>query len=74
MKIYIGKCVSGPLHGKDMAHFAKTKVFYRPLYGRMDGPPELTNIGEYRLNDFGQWHWWATPEGKAMDVLFGEVL
>jgi hypothetical protein len=28
-------------------------------------------IGEYKLNDYGQWHWWPTEEYSAANILFG---
>jgi hypothetical protein len=59
---YTGQCVGGPYAGQMMAHWTKTKMFYRPMIAAFsaDAPVEAVSIGEYRLNDFGQWHWWAT--------------
>jgi len=36
-----------------------------------NAPVEAIEIGEYRLNDFGVWHWWATEAGIAFEKLFG---
>lgn len=69
MARFEGKCVGGPLDGKMLVHWSKHKEIFRAL-------PEFVDhikMGEYRINDFGQWHWHATKEGKAADVLFGEV-
>ncbi len=74
MDRFEGQCVGGPYDGMMLAHTSKTKEFYRPMVGFMpmgDPPVIPVPVGEYRLNDFGQWHWWATKEGKAMDALMG---
>lgn len=69
MAQFEGKCVGGPLDGKMLAHWAKSKEYFRGLPVEQD----YIKMGEYRLNDFGQWHWHETKEGKAADVLFGRV-
>lgn len=61
-----GTCVGGPWHGKHFAHTSKTKELFRPI-----GDGYGTVVGEYRLNDYGQWIWWPTKEWEAADVLFG---
>lgn len=75
MSSFEGNCVGGPYDGKQLAHWQKTKKFYRPMIATNmteNAPVEAIEIGEYRLNDFGQWHWWPTESGRAMDTLFGE--
>ncbi len=64
---YFGECVGGPWDTQRLDHTRKVKMLYRYLPGR----DEAVMIGEYRLNDFGQWHWWPTEEDPAMNVLFG---
>ncbi len=75
MERYEGVCTGGPQKGQRMVHWAKTKSFYRPMIGLTlnieNAPVEAVEIGTYHLNDFGQWHWWPTAEGKAFDRLFG---
>lgn len=74
MDILEGVCVGGPLDKQRLAHWQKTKKFYRPMIAMTmneDAPIEAVTIGEYKLNDFGQWHWWATEEGQAYEKLFG---
>ena len=74
MEHYVGKCIGGPIDGQMLDHWSKTKQFLRPMVGfQLTGDPPIiaVTIGEYRLNDFKQWHWWATEEGKAMDKLIG---
>lgn len=68
--IFSGTCVGGPLDGQSLAHWAREKALYRSM---MVSLVRLTavEIGEYRLNDFGQWHWWPTGSGEAMEKLFG---
>ena len=68
MDTFEGKCVGGPWDGKMLAHTSKRKELLRPV---PDAVPVV--IGEYRMNDYGQWHWWGTPEGEALNVLYGEV-
>lgn len=68
---FVGRCVGGPLHGKDVAHWSNIKKMQRPLFDGSDTPRIVT--AEYRLNDFGQWHWWPSKDWKAMDQLFGEL-
>ena len=77
MQSFEGKCVGGPFNGQMLAHWSRTKTFYRPGSVAMtmaidDVTCEAVNIGEYRLNDYGQWHWWPTKEGDAMDTLYGK--
>lgn len=69
MNTYIGRCVGGPLDGQSLAHRAKTKTFYLPGAGDSLDDCAVIDIGEYRLNDYGQWHWWETKEGAALNVL-----
>lgn len=64
---YTGICVSGPWNGQQLAHSTRAKPLLRPIVGQI-----AVVIGEYRLNDFGQWHWWETPEGRACETLFGK--
>lgn len=75
MESFAGECVGGPLDKQMMAHWQRTKKFYRPMVAMTmnteQAPVEAVEIGEYKLNDFGQWHWWATDSGKAFDTLFG---
>lgn len=65
------------MDGKFMAHTSSTKRFFRPrpvsivALNPDDMVAEPIEIGEYRLNGFGHWHWWATEKGRAMDELFG---
>ena len=73
---YEGVCVGGPHDRMRLAHWSKFKKFYRPMMAFMPlnidhAPVEAVEIGEYRLNDFGQWHWWPTENGKAFEKLFG---
>lgn len=73
---FTGQCVGGPLDGQKLAHWAKIKAFYRPIVNALamnidDAPVETISIGEYHLNDYGQWHWWGTDTGRAHDVLYG---
>lgn len=59
MAKFTGKCVGGPTDGMMLDHWSKTKEYFRGL-------PEMSDyikMGEYHLNDFGQWHWHATKEG-----------
>lgn len=74
MEHFEGKCVRGPLDGQMLAHWSKSKKFYRPMIAfsmNIDTAPiEAVEIGEYKLNDFGQWHWWSTESGRAYDKLF----
>lgn len=74
MDRFDGKCVGGPWDGQQLAHYSKSKKFYRPMMPAMtlDDPPIIpVEIGEYKLNDYQQWHWWPTDEGNAMDKLLG---
>jgi hypothetical protein len=68
-----GECVGGPYDKQLLVHWAKTKKFYRPMLAAFveNAAVESVEIGEYRLNDFGVWHWWPTDSGKAFDQLFG---
>jgi hypothetical protein len=72
---YEGKCCGGPHDGQMLAHWSKRKTYYRPLAVQPVGGLEVAagqvDIGSYVLNDFGQWHWHATTEGRAYDTLFG---
>lgn len=60
---YKGKCVGGPWAGQNLAHTSRVK----PLFRNYADEPVM--IGEYKLNDFGQWHWWETEKGRAIEVL-----
>ena len=77
MKPYSGRCVGGPWQGRFMAHTSGTKRLFRPAPVSIvaltaeDMVIEPLEIGEYRLNGFGHWHWWPTEKGQAMDKLFG---
>lgn len=77
MRSYEGLCIGGPLDGKRMAHSTKKKHFFRPLVGGYpvteNSPVIAVEIGTYHLNDFKQWHWWPSKEGKAMDTLMGKA-
>jgi len=66
---FTGKCVGGPDDGKMLAHWARKKAYYAPLPS-MGIAVRVIEIGTYRLNDFGQWRWWATEEGRAFEQLF----
>ena len=74
MDMFVGVCSGGPQDKQRMVHWQKTKKFYRPMVGwsmNMDGAQvEAVEIGEYKLNDFGYWHWWPTEEGVAFNKLF----
>lgn len=75
METFTGECVGGPQAGQMMAHWAKTKKFYRPMMAALpfpgcNTPIEAIEIGEYKLNNYGQWHWWSTEIGRAYDKLF----
>lgn len=74
MDKFSGKCIGGPWDKKLLVHWERTQKLYRPMVGFMmvgDPPVIPVTIGEYRLNDYGYWHWWPTEEGKAMDKLMG---
>jgi hypothetical protein len=64
---YEGKCVGGPWNGKMLTHKKRSKLLFQAVRER-----EAIVIGEYRLNNYGQWHWWPTEEGKAFDTLYGK--
>lgn len=67
-----GECVGGPMHGQRLIHWAKEKELLSPVdrFSLNDSEPvEAVVIGRYKLNDYGQWHWHATPEGKALHTL-----
>lgn len=71
---FVGDCVGGPHDGMRMAHTSRTKQYFKPMVAFShrpsdDEPVIPVVIGEYRLNDYGQWHWWETEAGKALDVL-----
>lgn len=75
MEVFTGDCIGGPLEGMKLNHWAKTKEFFRPMMAVAlpfsdNIPIESVKIGEYKLNDFGQWHWWETESGKAYNKLF----
>lgn len=74
MDCFVGKCSGGPLDGQLLTHWQKSKKFFRPMVdwsmNIMEAPVEAIEIGEYKLNDFGQWHWWETDAGKAYRKLF----
>ena len=74
MDKFYGDCVGGPLDKKSLVHWAKSYEIFRPMMSFTFPLSENVipvKIGEYKLNDYQQWHWWPTPEGKAMDVLIG---
>lgn len=78
MDAFIGYCVGGPEDGKLFAHWQKTKKFYRPMMAVTFSMPdsaqiEAIEIGEYKLNDFAQWHWWETESGQAFKKLFRTI-
>ena len=63
------------MDGLKMAHWTKTKEFFRPMMGvalpfHDNIPIKAVKIGEYKINSFGQWHWWETEQGKAYNKLF----
>jgi hypothetical protein len=65
----VGTCVGGPWGGQNIASPLHKEIeLFRTIQGRT--PPTIT-YGTYKLNGFGQWHWWPTDEGRAADVLFG---
>lgn len=77
MQTFVGECVGGPEAGKKMAHWSKTKTYYRPMVNACvanieAAPIESVEIGTYHLNDFGQWHWHETESGRAMRTLFDD--
>lgn len=74
-----GPCRGGPWDGQMFAHWERVCKIYRPMAavsGSMRNPENdpivPIVIGEYRLNDYNEWHWWETEAGKAMTTLFGE--
>lgn len=75
MEQHVGICVGGVHDKQHLTHWAKIKKFYRPMVAAFsmspDTPIEVVEIGEYRLNDFGQWHWHATDAGMSFKKLFG---
>lgn len=75
MQTYNGKCVGGPYDGQGLAHTSRTFPLMRPMLPagihNADVPVLMIKIGEYKLNNFGQWHWWATEVGRAYDKLYG---
>ena len=67
---FTGKCIGGPHDGQMMEHWSKRKKFFRPtITSLLNDEIRTIEIGEYRLNDFGIWHWWPTEEGRALEVL-----
>lgn len=76
MDHFDGECVGGPWDGKRMAHWSKSMKLYghqpvKPFDSDDRAPVEAVEVGEYRLNDSGQWHWRPTASGIAYDNLFG---
>lgn len=74
MKKFMGECIGGPDDKKWMVHWDRSKKYYRPMVAftlSSDPPVEAVEIGEYRLNDYGHWHWHATEAGRAFEKLFG---
>ncbi len=74
MQSFTGKCRGGPLDGQMLAHTSKRYALVRPMVNGLSmnierEPIEIIEIGTYRLNDFGQWHWWETKEGRALKTL-----
>ena len=68
--IYTGECKGGPLDGQMLAHWEKRKKFFSPVTPFPLGDEIIgVEIGEYRLNDYGQWHWWETDTGKALKTI-----
>lgn len=73
---FTGECVGGPLDKQRLAHWQRTKSLYRPMVAMTlnnNAPVEAIEIGEYKLNNFGQWHWWPTEAGRAFEKLFGST-
>lgn len=75
---HMGECIGGPLDKKWLVHWSKTYKLLSPMIGLTfsmseDAPIIPVEIGEYRLNDYGHWHWWETEAGKAMSVLQKEA-
>lgn len=84
MDSYSGECHGGPHHGQRMAHWQKTKKFYRLMVAALvlngDAPVEAVEIGEYTFHQIPgapeyppYWVWSETEAGHAMDKLFGKV-
>ena len=81
MEKYEGKCHGGPDDGKMLAHWQKTKKFYRPMVAfsmNENAPVEAVEIGEYLFHQIPgapeyppYWVWHSTEQGRAMDKLFG---
>ena len=75
---YEGKCVGGPWDGKLLANETGVQKLFAPkllsavsmISAEVAGAVEL---GEYRINDFGQWRWWSTEEGRAYEVLVSTI-
>ncbi len=65
---HFGECVGGPLNGHRLAHESKRYEMFKYKDG-FDSA--CFKIGEYRLNNYHQWHWWETPEGAALRTLEG---
>lgn len=76
MEKFYGECVGGPLNEKWLVHWSKSYPLLRPMMActfpfSERAPIIPVTIGEYKLNDYQQWHWWPTKEGQAMETLLG---
>lgn len=68
---YKGQCVGGPYDGQILVHWTQTLTLCRPMVAALvvnteRAPVEAVPIGEYRLNDSGQWHWKPAAHGMAL--------
>lgn len=74
MDCYAGKCVGGPYDGQMLVHWEKRKKFFDPVSPYpFDRAIVGFEIGEYRINDYNQWHWFATDVGRALETIKKEV-
>lgn len=82
MESFVGECYGGPENGKRMAHWQKTKKYFRPMVAAftINPPVEVVEIGEYIFHQIpGEigakyapyWAWRPTDAGNAMEKLFG---
>ena len=70
MKSFTGRCVGGPHDKQMMEHWSRRKKFFRPMVTSiLNHEVRTVQVGEYVLNDFKIWHWWATEEGRALEIL-----
>ena len=75
-EVCCGECKGGPLDGQRLAHWSRRYELFKPMVAfsphmHADERIEPIKIGEYRLNDYGQWHWWGTRKGDAYETMFG---